>query len=347
MIRKVYLNIADPGACSYYRARLPARHCTEQLAAEGIDLDCSETLDIRHQFDAYVFHRLVNPDFVPVAESLKLMKRKIVVELDDDMWNVPKWNPAYHTFNEAAQRLMNYTLDLADEIWVSTEPLAQVVNRQKKTRVLPNLIDTADYPDRAVRDDGRVRILWAGSIHHDADLDLLAPVVEEIVRRHGDKVEFMFMGSWPEKLTKYVRIQHTNLATGIPRPDLGASLSFVDPVDLKDYPATLCGLAPDIGLCPLTDCKFNESKSCIKALEYTLAGAVTIASDIQPYWNCGATLVSRNAQADEWVRVIDSYIEQPEKRKRDWELAHDYVMKNHTWASPGRKLWLDAFKEIA
>jgi glycosyltransferase involved in cell wall biosynthesis len=344
---RCYLNQADRGACSYYRARLPWKHCADQLKADGIDLVLSETLDTSEEFDAYLVHRVVHPQFMPYLEHIKSRGKKIVVEIDDDVYHIPAWNPAASVFGQKELDTLNRTFDLADQIWVSTAPLAEVINRGDKVKVLPNLIDSNDYPARTRHDDGKVRVLWAGSIHHDADIGPLEPVVEELIRRHGDKVEFIFFGAWPEGLSRWVRIRHTNLATSVPRSDLARSLSYVDPVDLSDYPATLCGLGADIGLCPLADVKFNESKSGIKAMEYALAGAAVIATDLPPYSGLTRHTIPPGNHPGEWARAIDRLIRDRDERAVARNETTRRVLVDHSWQGPRRNLWLDAFRGLA
>jgi hypothetical protein len=346
---RIYLNIADRGACSYYRARLPARHCTDELEAEGIELVCSEELDGSDNYDAYIFHRLIHPHFMPYMEQLKKQGKKIVIELDDDVWHIPQWNPAAKVFGQIEIDSLNWTLDLADEIWVSTSLLGSVVDRGDKVRVLPNLIDPSDYPQPEKHEDGRVRILWAGSIHHDEDLRVIAPAVETVIEQYGSKVQFLFFGHWPEALSQWMRIKYTNLATSVPRRDLAPSLAYVDPVDLTEYPNTLCGLGADIGICPLVDCQFNLSKSGIKAMEYTLAGAVPLATDLPPYAALapGILTVRSHNWIAEWVHTLDWLICNEAARAESLARSRVTVISEHSWNSPAKTLWLDAFRSLA
>lgn len=341
------MNKADNGACSYYRAVLPTRHCAAPLAKEGIDLVCSDQLTSEDDFDCFIFHRIVNPVFMPTFELLKKLGKKLVIELDDDLWHIPAWNPASSHVGSEQIELANKTLRLADEVWTSTPELAAVVGTvvdSAKVKILPNLIDPDDYPEVDTEQDDRIRIMWAGSVHHDADLEILVPVVERVIGRFGNKVEFLFFGNWPEKLSKWVRIRNTNLATSIPREDLSHGLSYVDPVDLKDYPATLCGLAPHVGLCPLVDVPFNHSKSGIKQFEYALSGAATVATALPPYRS--GILLSPTAPADDWVDVVTELVENEEYRKVQAEKVRGDVLEKHSWRSPAKEQWLDAFRKL-
>jgi glycosyltransferase involved in cell wall biosynthesis len=340
------MNISDRGACSYYRAILPHRHCKESLASEGIDLVCSEELRTDDNYDAYIFHRMIQPRFLPYLEELKKKGKRIVFEMDDDVWNIPKWNPASRVFGQMEIDTINYTYDLADEIWVSTPELAAVVNRGDKVHVLPNLIDPSDYPEPTVRNDGRVRLVWAGSIHHDEDLEVIAPVVEILIERFGPLVDFVFFGCWPEQISQWVRIQNTNLATLVPRRDLRESLAYCDPVDLVDYPATLCGLGADIGLCPLVDVPFNYSKSGIKAWEYSCAGMVPVCTDLPPYGGNWWPSISKDNPVDEWVGVLDALISDTDRRTAALTVAREAVKHQYSWNSPGKNLWLDSFRRL-
>ena len=76
-----------------------------------------------------------------------VMKTKLVIDLDDDMFNVHELNYAYkyHYPDSPKQKTLKYLINEADAITVSTEPLrASMKQYNKNVEVLPNAIDTRD-----------------------------------------------------------------------------------------------------------------------------------------------------------------------------------------------------------
>src|SRR5271165_5233349 len=135
----------DNTACSLYRAILPTKHCKEDLSKEGIELICSDRLDLRPDYDVYIFHRSIPPGHLEEVKSLKAEGKKIWFELDDDHWNLPPWNPS--NVQSADLKVLDYVLDeVADKIIVTNENLANVIQRPDKTYIAPNLIDCNQYP---------------------------------------------------------------------------------------------------------------------------------------------------------------------------------------------------------
>lgn len=340
------MHLHDRGACGFYRASSPAAWCAPELGPD-IELTCSDSLE-HEDYDAFIFHRVLHPHFMSVVERLKSKGKKVAIELDDDHWNIPKWNPASRTIRQAELDTLEWSLNLADQIWVSTPELGKIIDRSEKLKVLPNLVDDQHFNLSRANRPERVRILWAGSVHHDGDIAPLVPVVEQLCAKYGDGIEVVFMGSIPEALSSWQRVHFTNLARAVARPDL-PQLRFIEPVDLSDYHGVLSRLRPDIGLCPLADNQFNRSKSGIKFLEYTLGGAAVVATDLPPYQlirnNQDGLLLPPDATPDQWVAAIGSLVEDRVKRFRFRERARQQVIRRNSWTVRG-KVWVDAFRGL-
>src|SRR6185437_14224390 len=100
-MKRIFMHYPDQGAQGWYRSLAPVLHCKQQLRDEGIELLCGESLTSADldNFDAFIFHRAVMPSFMPVIQGLINKGKKIAWELDDDIWHIPYWNPAYLAYN--------------------------------------------------------------------------------------------------------------------------------------------------------------------------------------------------------------------------------------------------------
>jgi len=217
--------------------------------------------------------------FFPMRETWPLVERAlssgkpVVYDVDDHFEAMPDGHPLAGRMAPT----IPYCRELArraSAICVSTPELATVFSDVPgRVEVVPNLIDERLFaaPLRPRDEPSRpVRIVYAGSPTHMADLEMIAPALVRLVERFGRGVELHFFGCAP------------------PDPVLAAATGWIDFFDdYTAYARKLAELAPDIGLAPLCDTPFNRAKSNIKALEYGALGVAGVYSDLPPYQGPG------------------------------------------------------------
>jgi len=99
-------------------------------------------------------------------------------------------------------------------------------------------------------------------------------------------------------------------------------------VDFERYPDTLTNLALDIGICPLRPTEFNNHRSACKALEYTLSGALALASDTIPYQSEPTSVLVKD---NDWEGALTFFIE------NEWD--RNYLYQKHlTWIKENRDM---------
>ncbi len=329
------MHIPDHGGQSYYRAKLPAHYC---------NIPSGNEITLEH--DAYILHRVTQPIWLEVAEKLKSKGKKVFIEWDDDLWHIPVWNPAWRHIDQIARDVILESFNLADGLIASTEPLAAVMSQLssgKHVHVLPNLIDLEQWPEPGPTHDGEVRILWAGSVHHYKDMEVVVDPLEQILLKHKN-VRVLFFGDMPDSMAEYTRIHYSHLGVMIPHHRYNGRVGFVQPVELENYPETLRLLEPDIALCPLVDETFNHSKSNIKWMEMSLAGAAVLASDSPPY-QCIKNWQDGDLISDNWYGAIEYLITEPGERKRIASTARTRIIKEFSWQHSKQK-WINFFNEI-
>lgn len=336
--KRWWVNWPDTTGCTLYRAGFPLLHLAPELAEEGIDLNSGgklggSPLDASH--DVYYFQRASSPDVLIRLQWVKQSKRLIVWDLDDDFFDVPEWSPAYKAIRaDGSLETLPVCLDLADYITVSNATLAQrLVERmdflEGKIHVLPNLVDHTKYQIVQPRFGRPTRIMWTGSGFHEADLQMLVPVIERIVEETD--WEFMFVGAMTQK------VRH------LP-PDRVWQIAGAD---IRYYPRMLCEVAPDVALIPITGSRFDECKSAIKWMECSLAGAACVASDFGPYKEAiehGRTGVLVDNSPEAWFEGIKTALDS------QWQLneaARKEVIAHHSWQSPARDTWKNFFRMIS
>lgn len=109
------------------------------------------------------------------------------------------------------------------------------------------------------------------------------------------------------------------------------TFEWIPYVDFASYPSTLINMSLDIGICPIKDTSFNKARSASKAMEYTLSGALALASDIGPYREDPTSVLVKD---NEWEQALESYIHFPEKRKELHSQHLEWIKNNRNIQSP-------------
>lgn len=302
---------ASNDGCALYRMFMPHLHYPGSqyyLATPGTRL----TLDMLHSVNVAVVQRQMTAGNLEAIKLIKAGGRKVIYDLDDNFWKVPKWNPA-HTFFRQTDITNNMVpcMRLADVITVSTPYLGKVVNKRAhianaKIVVIENTIDFNLF-GRSTRfyESDRVVVGWAGTSTHSMDLDPAMNALSKVMKEH-DFVDAEIMGgAVPPQLYPF---------KDTPR------IKWHPWVAPKQYPATFSNLRWDLALAPLLKSEFNLSKSNIKMLEASTLGVPCLASDLENY-----RLYCEGSEDLQYLLC---------KTEEDWytkikELAHDKARRMH------------------
>lgn len=203
--------------------------------------------------------------------------KKVITELDDDIYSVSVTNPAYKSLGAGSEPELwgHDQIEHSDALIVSTNYLKKLYWRKhrKKIYVVPNAIDFSVWDRKAAikppKKDGEVRILYSGGSAHGEDLALIKDVFSRITEKHKNVVFYVLIGDYcPDFLKNNKQIIVRDHKHWVP---------------IYKYPRYLKSIGADIGIAPLVDSQFNRCKSNLKWLEYSALGIPTVASDIEPY----------------------------------------------------------------
>lgn len=158
----------------------------------------------------------------------------------------------------------NY-LKSVDGITVSTEALKNVVEQytSKPVFVVENAIDPAWFKLRMFnrpRITEALTIGWSGGWRYEQDIRTVIQAWGRIAKRF-ESVHFVLSGYVPPSVFFEVPADRLHL---------------IDWVPLDEYPSVLQSI--DIGCCAVADNHWNECKSAIKWLEFSLAGVPCVCS---------------------------------------------------------------------
>lgn len=306
-------------------------------------------LDILCKHDAICLQRLVTEGNIKFIDLMRTMGLKIVYDLDDNLWNLEKSNPAYHKLKhyvegvihvEDTGELVRYgikeCMEYCDVITVSTNYLRKVVARE--TAHLRNsdtgkpipVITIENYIDPLLfkpsdEQNEEIVIGWGGSNTHQGDVGEVWDILPGIIEKYNN-VRMEFVGMDPPKEIK----DHSRVTI---RPW----------VHIAEYAQALSFWNWDIFLAPLDTNKFNKAKSCIKQLEAGALGKPCLASFVEnyiefarsakePYTQPGNLLWSLCATKIQWKNRLEYLIENKQARLDLGAKFKEHTLANYNMA---------------
>jgi len=186
----------DRTACAYLRWVAPLSYLRAQDRIECLPLVEVVNNHIKwikenvRQVQLIVVQRSM-PMFLPyhvLRGAIENPSVKIVFELDDALTMVPGNHPAFGCYQAIRPQIEAY-LRNADLVTVSTPQLKEIYScYNDHIEVLPNTVDTQIWlpsPPKA-RHQGKVRILFSGTLTHQNDLASIEQAIERILQEFGD-----------------------------------------------------------------------------------------------------------------------------------------------------------------
>lgn len=262
--------------------------------------------------------------------------KRVIFDMDDNHLAVRSDTAAgeVYGFGQKRRYFVSAELSLADGLVVSTEPLRQAYGALPgmcPIQVMPNCNDLADWKSLPKKwNDGKIRIGYMGSVTHNQDFDLVIPPLKQILQKYPH-VELELLGLMKPDAFNKIRKKFRSVKGKL-------TMHFGTP-SWKGYPELVASMGWDIGICPLTSDKFNECKSHIKWMEYSMAKIAVVASKVYPYYqpiNGTETIVHGEtgllaSTTDEWVSHLSDLIENPAKRQLLAHNAFQHIANKWQW----------------
>ena len=264
-------------------------------------------------YDVVVVQRCCsNPQFEFLSACIAL-KQKLVYDLDDNVWEIPEYNPAYRILN-AYREGFKYCIRMVDAVTVSTKELASAVRKHVGRDQLRNLVTGKEIPIIVAENRIERRLFsrpstpkpglvgWAGSSSHIGDLNLVEQAVVNCSTEFPDAT-FEFRGCVLPEDSKIRNVPSYRHVLWTP---------------VAEYAARMPVWGWSIALAPVHDMPFNDCKSAIKMIEAGYCGIPCLASWVRPYEAFCAKdrellwLLCRNPA--EWERKLRILLTEPERR---------------------------------
>lgn len=358
------------GGCGYYRIVKVAEQLKKEHDVTVWGREWEETYEslgknndmffnqMARDYDVIWCHYTDNPiTFSWLRTACDKHGTKLVMDIDDNFLEVDKKNPALKKQNKGKVSMQNKVamlatiLSFADAITVSTVPLKEkIYNHIKKVHgieknifVVPNFNDINDWNYTPVPKKGLV-IGYIGGLSHKEDLEIVIPAIKKILIKYKN-VAFQMMGQMDIKEAKSV--------FGSWNQSLRNRLFLMNATKTQpEYPLYLSQQPWDIGIAPLIDSPFNECKSHIKWMEYSMYKIPVVASPVYPYKKdvLGIPTITDIetgvfANDDEWFNKLSMLIEDEKLRLKLGESAYSFVSKNWQYKD-NKKIILDVANKI-
>lgn len=316
---KVLLVKSDSGACYEYRIA-PYKHINSEIEF-AITGEMKEPDIYDSEIKAVLIQRPVHEQLPEFICDLKKNGKKVVIEIDDDLLNVPAANPAFNYYRNNTKTYLE-CLKLSDYIHTSTPEIA--AGFPGKSIVFHNAIELSKYTYK--KTERTNSIMWQGSPTHKESLDLIKEPIRELLNK-GVKVILQSNLDWLKSMFR-------------PHPNLSLR-GWVDVSESYKIP-----LSADINLTPLPQGKFNSAKSELKVLESAAWGIPSISSDISPYRRFhnvsgGANILIKKERTKEWVNAVMSLLSDDKLYSEKSRLSKEAVEKFYSLEkiNEQRKIW--------
>ena len=326
-------------AVQYYRTYLPLRelnsHCPDDdIKCVGGTAVVTMSDDELGGRDIYTMCRMYKYDQCQeFVDEIHKRGGVLVLDTDDDL------TEKYRLVSGRGSDFLK-VLGLVDYVSVSTEPLAKLlrIHCKRDPVVLRNCVDSSWMQNVAAKSrrivEDHLTIGLSGSPTHWRDWQLVSVPLARIGRDYPD-VNVVLHGEVPNYLNHISK---------------GATVVKLGPVPFSIYPVLLRQF--DILLCAVdSDDKFNDGKSCLKALEAMALGVVPICSRFQPYIDlakAGAPIVIiEEDDRHSWYKEMCKMIEDEDYRQDLSSRGPAWVLEHRDMVNGGYKQWEAFYREIA
>lgn len=351
---KILILPMENDGCSYYRIRKPYSFLDKDIFdvqfITNKELETPEVLEYLEICD-YVVCRQYHDKAIKILDKLfshKDSKRKtplkVVLDMDDDVFNINPYNEAYQVFgieevkhedkwlwkdgenidikvNKEYRESLEWLIKRANILTVSTERLKKRYSEfNNNIVVVSNAIDVKDWIAPNFKPHKEFRIGWTGGVSHYADWYTIKDDVERIMKEYP-QVKLCIAGSLFEGIFK--NIDNNRIE----------SWAWVDSTG-HGYRTAMMDL--DLAIIPLEDTPFNSNKSCVKFYEFSSLKIPTICSNVAPY----SDECPKESLSDNFYESIKYLINNPDKAKELGEKNYNWVMKNRLQENISKKLYL-------
>lgn len=298
----------------YWRMVFPSKYmdCSDVYIDIGRDLLNFESL---LGYDTILVNNIHYDGLKLILQGLKNAGKRIVYDLDDDIFTLASVD------HNGMQLSPLECIEIADVVTCTTSKLQEKIREATAGKVeavvIPNAINV-DETWKPISEigskDGWKRLFYSGSGSHEQDWSECFDAVRQVMEKRAD-VRLVFCGFLPRRIKDVIQSN--------PWRDRVDYVGWKNP---EEYFASIKDFTGDVGLIPLQAKRFNESKSCIKWIEYSMGGIPCVASkvgELEASIKDGEGMLCTTT--DEWVAAIEKCLDDPELCKSMIEKSREHI----------------------
>lgn len=293
-------------------------------------------LTIAEKFDIIFFNYTADPwAFAAMGAMVRHFGKKMVLDLDDSLWNIRPDNPAYNAYQRGGALIRDFSsiCGEVDLMTTTSDYLKHVImnNTRKKAqdiKVIPNYINLDLYSHRSpFKNDGKINLVHFGSTTHFNDLASkeFTEGIDRIMSEYPNAT-ISLIGAFLPRFKKKWGARYNQW--------FGAEDVYRWIQEKDKFPAYMD--KTDILVVPLNEDIYNRCKSPIKFLEASSAGIPGVYQNIRQYREVIEDGVNGllALKARDWYQSIKRLIDDPTLRQTMGEQAFksveaEWQMKDH------------------
>ena len=303
----------------------------------------ADAVVIQREFPAYS-----GTAYAQIVQRARSEHKPLIYEIDDLLLELPPEHPDYQTHYYTYALLPILRAIIEANLVTTTTPILQTYYQalNPNSCVLQNYLDDSLWwtrPYQVKQPTEPVVIGYMGSTTHGPDLEMIAPAMEWLLKQYGNRIQLKFWGARPPEQILSPAWDVLEYTDGRP-----SNISWV-PLEIPDYAKFAEFFSQqdcDIFIAPLANSFFNQCKSPIKFLEYSISGVPGVYSRLAPYQ--GIIQDGENGflagSLNEWQSALSYLIEHPEIRVRVGKAAQNGVLEGWRLSNHAQE-WTEAYQK--
>lgn len=269
--------------------------------------------------DVVVLCRSIRPEALNIIELVRRYQKRLVYDIDDNFFELSTATPLgrYHR-HPVHLYVVTELIKNADAVRVYSRPMERIAGGlNPRTYLLKSYFDFSHIRGVRPKEHDKIRIVYATSRGRaDTLAQICIPAVARLLAQYPQKAEFYTFGQTPAALKGFPNIY---------------KLNYIQRYD--KYLKKFVSLGFDIGLAPLLDDNFHNSKTNNKFREYGAMEVCGIYSNAQIYRDCvvdGVNGMLVDNTPEDWYYALRALVEDAALRTRIRENAKICVLKDYS-----------------
>lgn len=301
---------------SFYRMRWPGADLAKRhpdWRVINLAANAQERFAWGLNADLLVLFQSQDYDLLPLIKERTKRGLKTIAEYNDNFYDPPAWSPVAQPWSSPLiWQSYETIMDASDALMVTGPGLVELFTQRTKTHIdtVPNYFPSPlpEFDASIHNDASEIRIGWAGSLGHMADILALAPLLKRLIDA-DPRVRVHLMGN--ETLPSLMQLPAEKLVFS-PWGTMEQYFAFWKPIH--------------IGIAPLLNTGYNRCRSDIKAIEMSGMSSLPLLQHALPYEQfLRETRMPGFSSLDELEELLSRYVSTPALILEDTRRCYDYV----------------------